>query len=151
MLTPKQPTRGHLDGRAANSVAMCTRGRSWGRVGCRRRAPTLGRTRSRNCVWDELGGLLFRLPALGTAQLCTRQLLVKGLATVDADLAALVFSAHALIVAIRASAWQKWMPRLAKLALAQRFQPDSRVLVTLLVRRVTLLPRGVTVGVTRSG
>jgi hypothetical protein len=42
------------------------------------------------------GGFLFRLPALGAPQLFARQLLVKGLATVDADLAALIFSAHVL-------------------------------------------------------
>jgi hypothetical protein len=55
----------------------------------------------------ELGGFLFRLSALGAAQLFTCQFLVEGLATVDADLAALVFSAHALIVASRATTWQK--------------------------------------------
>ena len=44
----------------------------------------------------RLGGFLFRLSALGATQLFTRQLFVEGLATVDADLAALVFSAHTL-------------------------------------------------------
>jgi hypothetical protein len=42
------------------------------------------------------GRFLFRLSALGTAQLFARQFFVEGLATVDADLAAFVFSAHAL-------------------------------------------------------
>jgi hypothetical protein len=32
---------------------------------------------------------------------------MKGLATIDTDLAALIFSAHAMIVASRGSAWQK--------------------------------------------
>src|ERR1700687_3633827 len=44
----------------------------------------------------DLGGLLFRLPALGAAQLFTRQLFVERLATIDADLAAFIFSAHTL-------------------------------------------------------
>src|SRR5260370_42657597 len=43
-----------------------------------------------------LGGLLLRLAALGAAQLFTRQFLVERLATVDADLAAFIFSAHTL-------------------------------------------------------
>src|SRR5437762_5663452 len=42
-----------------------------------------------------LGGLLFRLAAFGTAEFFARQLFVKGLAAVDADLSALIFSAHA--------------------------------------------------------
>src|SRR5262249_17672758 len=42
------------------------------------------------------GRFLLRLPALGAAQLFTRQFLVEGLATVDTDLAAFIFSAHAL-------------------------------------------------------
>jgi hypothetical protein len=42
-----------------------------------------------------LGGFLFRLAALGTAQLFTRQFLVEGLATIYADLTTFVFSAHA--------------------------------------------------------
>jgi hypothetical protein len=54
------------------------------------------------------GGLLLRLSTLGAAELFTRQFLVKGLATIDADLAAFIFSAHALIVASRGSTWQKW-------------------------------------------
>jgi hypothetical protein len=44
---------------------------------------------------ELLGGFLLRLSALGAAQLFTGQFLVKRLATIDADLAALVFSAHA--------------------------------------------------------
>jgi hypothetical protein len=42
----------------------------------------------------ESGGLFFRLAALGAAELFARQLLVEGLAAVDANLTALVFSAH---------------------------------------------------------
>jgi hypothetical protein len=45
---------------------------------------------------NRSGGFLLRLSALGTAQLFARQFLVKGLATIDADLAALIFSAHGL-------------------------------------------------------
>jgi hypothetical protein len=43
---------------------------------------------------DRSGGLLLRLSALRAAQLFTRQFLMKGLATIDADLAAFIFSAH---------------------------------------------------------
>ena len=46
------------------------------------------------CVTGFSGGFLFRLSALRTAQLFTRQLFMKGLATNNADLAAFVFSAH---------------------------------------------------------
>ncbi|MBV9327906.1 MAG: hypothetical protein JO352_29685 [Chloroflexi bacterium] len=45
------------------------------------------------------GGLFFCLSALGAAQFFAGQLLVERLATIDADLAAFIFSAHALIVA----------------------------------------------------
>ncbi len=45
---------------------------------------------------DVLGGLLLSLAALGAAQLFTCQFFVERLATIDADLAALVFSAHTL-------------------------------------------------------
>jgi hypothetical protein len=41
-----------------------------------------------------LGGFLLRLSALSAAQLFTRQFLMKRLATIDADLAAFIFSAH---------------------------------------------------------
>jgi hypothetical protein len=41
------------------------------------------------------GSLLFRLSALRAAQFFARQFLMEGLATIDADLAAFVFSAHA--------------------------------------------------------
>jgi hypothetical protein len=54
-----------------------------------------------------LGCLLFCLSALGAAQLFTGQLFVECLAAIDTDLTALVFSAHALIVASRGSPWQK--------------------------------------------
>jgi hypothetical protein len=43
-----------------------------------------------------LGGLLLGLAALGAAQLFARQFLVERLATIDADLAAFIFSAHTL-------------------------------------------------------
>jgi hypothetical protein len=43
-----------------------------------------------------LGGLLLGLSALGATQLFTRQFFVERLATIDADLAAFVFSAHTL-------------------------------------------------------
>jgi hypothetical protein len=59
------------------------------------------------CGAMSSGGLLLRLAALGAAQLFAREFFVKGLATGNADLAAFVFSAHALIVASRASPWQK--------------------------------------------
>src|SRR5690242_20257791 len=49
-------------------------------------------------VWRQAsrrsGGFLLRLSALGAAQLFTGQFLVKGLATIDANLAAFIFSAH---------------------------------------------------------
>jgi hypothetical protein len=41
------------------------------------------------------GSLLFRLSALRAAEFFACQFLVEGLATIDADLAAFVFSAHA--------------------------------------------------------
>jgi hypothetical protein len=47
-------------------------------------------------LWIGSGGLLLCLSALRTAELFTRQLLVEGLATIDADLAAFIFSAHVL-------------------------------------------------------
>jgi hypothetical protein len=53
------------------------------------------------------GGLLLGLSALRAAELFTRQFLMKGLATIDTNLAAFIFSAHALIVASRGSTWQK--------------------------------------------
>src|SRR3954449_11314871 len=46
-------------------------------------------------VGEGSGGLLFRLSALGATELFAGQLLVKRLATVDANLAAFIFSAHA--------------------------------------------------------
>jgi len=49
------------------------------------------------CFWRcRLGGLLLGLSALGATQLFTGQLLVERLATIDADLAAFIFSAHTL-------------------------------------------------------
>jgi hypothetical protein len=41
------------------------------------------------------GGLLFRLSALGATQFFAGELFVERLATIDANLAALIFSAHA--------------------------------------------------------
>ena len=47
-------------------------------------------------VRGRSGGFLLRLSALGTAQLFARQFLMEGLATIDANLAAFIFSAHVL-------------------------------------------------------
>ena len=77
-----------------------------------------------------LGGLLFRLSALGAAQLFTRQLFVERLATIDADLAAFVFSAHTLDCG-------EPRLRLAKV-------PNHRARVTPFRLRVTLFRLGVT-------
>jgi hypothetical protein len=48
----------------------------------------------RGVVCGGSGGFLFSLSALGAAKLFAGQFLVKGLATIDADLAAFIFSAH---------------------------------------------------------
>ena len=77
-----------------------------------------------------LGGLFLSLSALGAAQLFARQLFVERLATIDADLAAFVFSAHTLDCG-------EPRLRLAKV-------PNYPGRVTLLSLRVTLLSLQVT-------